>query len=118
MILSPWLAALGACVMSTVMSVCGLSGAFLLLPFQVSVLGFADPAVTPTNHLYNVVAIPGGVFGYWREQRMLWPLAWVAIAGTRVQASGSIARRQHAAAPRRPRHCEAERSRPLAPPPR
>ena len=27
----------------------GVSGAFLLLPFQVSVLGFTSPAVSPTN---------------------------------------------------------------------
>lgn len=38
----------------------GISGAVLLLPFQVSVLGTPSPAVTPTNLLYNVVATPGG----------------------------------------------------------
>ena len=32
----------------------GISGAVLLLPFQVSVLGTPSPAVTPTNLLYNV----------------------------------------------------------------
>jgi hypothetical protein len=37
----------------------GVSGAVLLLPFQVSVLGTPSPAVTPTNLLYNVVASPG-----------------------------------------------------------
>ena len=31
----------------------GISGAVLLLPFQVSVLGTPSPAVTPTNFLYN-----------------------------------------------------------------
>ena len=36
----------------------GISGAVLLLPFQVSVLGTPSPAVTPTNLLYNVVATP------------------------------------------------------------
>ena len=34
----------------------GISGAVLLLPFQVSVLGTPSPAVTPTNLLCNVVA--------------------------------------------------------------
>ena len=34
----------------------GISGAVLLLPFQVSVLGTPSPAVTPTNLLYNVVS--------------------------------------------------------------
>lgn len=60
----------------------GVSGAFMLLPFQVSVLGFSSPAVSPTNLLYNIVAIPGGLVRYIREGRMAWPLAWVVVAGT------------------------------------
>jgi uncharacterized membrane protein YfcA len=60
----------------------GVSGAFLILPFQVSVLGFTGPAVSATNHLYNVVAIPGGVYRYIKEGRMVWPLAWIVIVGT------------------------------------
>jgi uncharacterized protein len=60
----------------------GVSGAFLLLPFQVSVLGFTSPAVSPTNLVYNVLATPGGVYRYVREGRVVWPLAWVVILGT------------------------------------
>jgi uncharacterized membrane protein YfcA len=45
----------------------GISGAVLLLPFQVSVLGTPSPAVTPTNLLYNVVATPGALYRYWRQ---------------------------------------------------
>ncbi|MBN1842278.1 MAG: TSUP family transporter [Deltaproteobacteria bacterium] len=60
----------------------GISGAFLLLPFQVSVLGFVSPAVSPTNLVYNIVAIPSGVYRYIREGRMAWPLTWVIIVGT------------------------------------
>jgi len=60
----------------------GVSGAFLLLPFQVSVLGFTSPSVSSTNLVYNIVAIPSGVYRYIREGRMAWPLAWVIIAGT------------------------------------
>ena len=41
----------------------GISGAVLLLPFQVSVLGTPSPAVTPTNLLYNVVATRGRCTG-------------------------------------------------------
>jgi uncharacterized membrane protein YfcA len=63
-------------------SMAGVSGAFLLLPFQVSVLGFTSPAVSATNHLYNVLATPSGVARYAREGRMLWPLTWVLVAGT------------------------------------
>ncbi len=60
----------------------GASGAFLLLPFQVSVLGFTSPAVSPTNLVYNIVAIPGGLYRYIRDGRMAWPLVWVVVAGT------------------------------------
>lgn len=71
-----------AFAVSAVTSTGGVSGAFVLLPFQVSVLGFSTPAVTPTNHLFNVVAIPAGVYRYVREKRMLWPLALVIVIGT------------------------------------
>ncbi|MCK4986552.1 MAG: sulfite exporter TauE/SafE family protein [Desulfobacterales bacterium] len=67
---------------SLFVSSAGVSGAFLLLPFQVSVLGFTSPAVSPTNLFYNIVAIPSGVYRYMREKRMAWPLAWVIIIGT------------------------------------
>jgi hypothetical protein len=60
----------------------GVSGAFLLLPFQVSVLGFTSPAVSATNQLFNIVAIPSGVYRYIKEGRMVWPLTWVVIIGT------------------------------------
>jgi uncharacterized membrane protein YfcA len=60
----------------------GVSGAFLLLPFQVSMLGFTSPSVSPTNLVYNIVAIPSGVYRYIKEGRMAWPLAWVIIVGT------------------------------------
>ncbi len=63
-------------------SMSGVSGAFILLPFQMSVLGFTTPSVSATNQLFNIVAIPGGVYRYIREGRMVWPLAWVVIAGT------------------------------------
>jgi len=60
----------------------GVSGAFLLLPFQMSVLGFYSPAVSATNHLFNIVAIPSGVWRYGREGRMIWPLTSVIVIGT------------------------------------
>ena len=44
----------------------GVSGAVLLLPVQVSILNVPNPAVTPTNLLYNIVATPGGLLRYWR----------------------------------------------------
>ncbi len=60
----------------------GISGAVLLLPFQISVLGTPTPAVTPTNLLYNVVATPGALYRYWRQQQTGGRLALVLIAGT------------------------------------
>jgi hypothetical protein len=60
----------------------GVSGAFLILPFQMSVLGYTSPSVSATNFVYNIVAIPSGVYRYIKEGRMNWPLAWVTIAGT------------------------------------
>ena len=60
----------------------GISGAVLLLPFQVSVLGTPSPAVTPTNLLYNVVATPGALYRYWRQGQAGGALAWLLIAGT------------------------------------
>jgi uncharacterized membrane protein YfcA len=59
----------------------GVSGAFLILPYQVSVLGFTAPAVTPTNLVFNIVAIPGGIYRFIREGRMLWCLTGVMVAG-------------------------------------
>jgi uncharacterized membrane protein YfcA len=60
----------------------GISGAVLLLPFQVSVLGTPSPSVTPTNLLYNVVATPGALYRYWRQGQTGGRLALVLIAGT------------------------------------
>ena len=59
----------------------GLSGAFLLLPFQMSVLGFTSPSVTSTNFLFNVTGTPGGVYRYARECRFVWPVAILIVAG-------------------------------------
>jgi hypothetical protein len=79
---APWVPPLVALGISFFTSMGGVSGAFLLLPFQVSVLGYTNPSVSATNQLYNIVAIPSGVYRYWREGRMVWPLTWVVIVGT------------------------------------
>lgn len=79
---APWTPPLVAFVISFFTSMGGVSGAFLLLPFQVSFLGYTNPSVSATNHLFNIVAIPSGVYRYYKEDRMVWPLTWVVIAGT------------------------------------
>jgi len=71
-----------AFVISAVSAPGGVSGAVLLLPFQVSVLGTPSPSVTPTNLLYNVVATPGALYRYWRQRQTGGSLAAVLIAGT------------------------------------
>ena len=71
-----------AMIISFFTSMGGISGAFLLLPFQMSVLNYTAPSVSGTNHVYNIIAIPSGVYQYIREGRMAWPLTWVIIAGT------------------------------------
>ncbi len=60
----------------------GVTGAFLLLPFQISILGYTAPGASATNFLYNVFAIPGTVWRYAREGRLNWPLALVISAGS------------------------------------
>jgi uncharacterized membrane protein YfcA len=77
-ILIPPLVAFG---ISFFTSMGGISGAFLLLPFQMSVLGFTSPSVTSTNFLFNVTGTPGGVYRYARERRFVWPVAMLIVAG-------------------------------------
>jgi uncharacterized protein len=79
---SPWIPPAVAFVISFFTSMGGVSGAFLLLPFQMSFLGYTHPSVSATNQLFNIVAIPSGVYRYWKEGRMVWPLTQVVIAGT------------------------------------
>lgn len=78
----PWIPPLVALGISFFTSMGGVSGAFLLLPFQMSFFWYTNPSVSATNQFYNVVAIPGGVYRYWQEGRMVWPLTWVVVAGT------------------------------------
>ncbi len=77
-----WLPTLVAFCISAITSTGGVTGAFILLPFAVSVLGYTSPGVSPTNMLYNVVAIPSGVYRFHREKRMLWSMAWATGIGT------------------------------------
>jgi len=69
-------------ILSLICGVGGVSGAFLLLPFQVSILNFTTPSVSATNHLFNCVAIPWGVYNYWRQGRLYTPLTLIISLGT------------------------------------
>lgn len=76
-----WLPPFAAMVIAFFTSMVGISGAFLLVPFQMSVLGFASPSASATNLVFNLLAIPGGMYRYWRENRLFWPLALLITAG-------------------------------------
>jgi uncharacterized membrane protein YfcA len=75
-------ALVAAFAIAAVTTPAGVSGAVLLLPFQVSVLGTPSPSVTPTNLLYNVVASPGAIWRYWRQGQTGGTLTWLLLAGT------------------------------------
>jgi uncharacterized membrane protein YfcA len=60
----------------------GVSGAVFLVPVQVSVLHTPSPAVTPTNLLYNLIAIPGALLRFHREGRLRGPLTRLLALGT------------------------------------
>ncbi|HET6689311.1 MAG TPA: sulfite exporter TauE/SafE family protein [Miltoncostaeaceae bacterium] len=81
----PWewpIGALLAALIAFVTTPAGVSGAVLLLPVQVSALGVPSPSVTPTNLLFNVLAVPGGLLRFGREGRLFGPLTWLLVAGT------------------------------------
>lgn len=79
---NPVIPPLVAFIVSSITASAGVSGAFLLLPFQMSVLHYTSPSVSPTNLIYNIVAIPGGLYRFIKEGRMAWPLTWVVTVGT------------------------------------
>jgi uncharacterized membrane protein YfcA len=71
-----------AFVISFFTSMGGISGAFMLLPFQMNFLNYTAPSVSGTNQFFNMVAIPSSVWQFVREKRMVWPLTWAVIIGT------------------------------------
>ncbi|MEV4642503.1 sulfite exporter TauE/SafE family protein [Actinoplanes sp. NPDC049548] len=60
----------------------GVSGAVFLLPVQLSVLAVPNPAVTPTNLLFNVVSGPGALLRYGRRGALAGPLTRIMLWGT------------------------------------
>jgi uncharacterized membrane protein YfcA len=71
-----------AFAISTVTTPAGVSGAVFLVPVQVSLLGTPSPAVTPTNLLFNLLAIPGALLRFSREGRLGGPLTRLLVLGT------------------------------------
>lgn len=69
-------------VIAVVTTPVGVSGALFLLPIQLDLLKVPNPAVTPTNLLYNVVSTPGALVRYWRQGQHPGELARWMLAGT------------------------------------
>lgn len=69
-------------MIATVTAPVGVSGAVFLLPVHLSVLQVPNPAVTPTNLLYNVIAGPGALLKYRRNGQLTGRLARQLIVGT------------------------------------
>jgi uncharacterized protein len=95
------LGALLAFGIATLTTPAGVSGAVLLLPVQVSILGTPSPAITPTNLLYNVIATPGGLYRYWRTGALRGGLARTLALGTLPGVIvGAVIRVEYLAGPR------------------
>lgn len=78
-----WLLAfLGGLLVAIVTVPVGVSGAVFLLPFQVSVLGVPSPAVTPTNLVFNVIAVPGALARYRKQGSLRSSLTAQLLLGT------------------------------------
>jgi len=67
---------------SSIVSIGGVSGAFVLLPFQMSVLGYTNPGVTATNFIYNIISIPSGIYRYIKNKQISWTLFFTIMFGT------------------------------------
>jgi uncharacterized membrane protein YfcA len=96
-----WLIGFGfALVISAITTPAGVSGAVFLLPVQVTVLGTPSPSVTPTNLLYNVLAIPGALARFARDATVGGHLTRVLIAGATPGAIvGAVIRVEFLASP-------------------
>jgi uncharacterized membrane protein YfcA len=82
MLSDPVLGALIAFGIAVFTTPVGVSGAVFLVPVQISVLHTPSPALTPTNLLYNLIAIPGALLRFHREGRLTGPLTRLLVLGT------------------------------------
>lgn len=69
-------------LIATITAPVGVSGAVFLLPVQLDVLHVPSPAVTPTNLLFNVIAIPGPLGRYHQQKQLGGPLTRLLVLGT------------------------------------
>jgi uncharacterized membrane protein YfcA len=76
------LSVLAGLVISILTTPVGVSGAVFLLPVQLSVLAVPNPAVTPTNLLFNIVSGPGALLRHRARGRLTSPLTRLLLLGT------------------------------------
>ena len=69
-------------IISSIVSPGGVSGAFILLPFQISILGYTSPGVSATNFVYNIVSIPSGIYMHIKNKQISWSIFSIIMAGT------------------------------------
>ncbi|MFZ0119018.1 MAG: sulfite exporter TauE/SafE family protein [Pseudonocardiaceae bacterium] len=74
---------MGAGLLTAVVSApVGVSGAVFLLPVQLSLLEVPSPAVTPTNLLFNLVAVPGALVRYRKRGQLGGALTRLMVIGS------------------------------------
>lgn len=85
---------------STLTTPAGVSGAVFLAPAQLGFLGTPALQVTPTNLIYNVIAIPGGLLKFARDGSLWNPLTRILLVGTAPgMFVGAVVRSQFLASP-------------------
>lgn len=67
---------------SAVSSPTGISGGFLILPICMNFLNFTSLAVSPTNFIFNITAMPAGLWRLASEKRLLWGLGLILALGS------------------------------------
>ena len=75
-----------AFTVSFVTSQGGISGAYLLLPIQSYILNTANPVISSTNLMYNLISIPLSMHRYIRERRLAAPLTSILVVGSVIGA--------------------------------
>lgn len=71
-----------AFVLAAVTAPVGVSGAFLLVPVQLSVLGVPAAQVAPTNLVFNIISIPGALARYRGRIPIDRRILWLLLAGS------------------------------------
>jgi len=80
--LNPLVPMLIGLAVSVLSSPAGISGGFLILPICVNFFNFSGLAVSPTNFIFNIVALPSGLWRLHREKRLMWRLGGILMLGS------------------------------------